>query len=365
MSAPSSLAALPGLAAAPSADQEAFNARLARGLAKYPERAENYRRHQNAVRGQVLDYLPVKMDYEVVSRCNFRCIMCRVGEWPGGQRAADMPFDAFRRSLDQQYGLVEIKLQGVGEPLLHPDLPRMVALAAERHIWTRLTVNGSLLHVNENYRRLIDADPGEVQVSLDGASKAVFERIRRGSWFEKVTANAKLLNQYCLEQNLLKTRSWTVVQRDNLHELEDLVRLGAELKFPRMTFSVALSNWGLERWSASNRDLDVSASVSPERVAGLVELGHSLGVEVTFWNAGQKFQLGGDPKHLCAWLFERAFISSDLRIVPCCVLSSPEQVDLGDALDLDRIWNQAEYQKLRAAHLGGDVPDWCRQCYGM
>ena len=350
---------------APQPDQEAVRARLEAGFAAYPERKANWDKYLAATRGEQVDYQPIRMDYEVVSRCNFRCVMCMVRDWPGGKRAEDLPLADFKRSLNELYGLVEIKLQGLGEPLLHPDICEMVAEAARRHIWTRLTVNGSLLHVNQNYARLIDADPGEVQVSIDGASKQVFEQIRQGAWFEKVVANARLLNRYCSARDLNKTRSWTVVQAANLHELEDIVRLGAAMEFTRMTFSVAIATFGSAEWARKNQGLDVAHQVSPERVAGLVELGRSLGIEVTFWNASQKFALHGDPRALCAWLWERAFVSSDLRIVPCCVLSNPEMMDLGDARSFMGAWNQPAYRRLRASHLAGRLPAWCRQCYGL
>ena len=136
---------------APQPDQEAVRARLEAGFAAYPERKANWDKYLAATRGEQVDYQPIRMDYEVVSRCNFRCVMCMVRDWPGGKRAEDLPLADFKRSLDELHGLVEIKLQGLGEPLLHPDICEMVAEAARRHIWTRLTVNGSLLHVNQNY----------------------------------------------------------------------------------------------------------------------------------------------------------------------------------------------------------------------
>ena len=39
-----------------------------------------------------LDYLPIKLDIENVSRCNFRCTMCQVSAWTKGKRADDLPF---------------------------------------------------------------------------------------------------------------------------------------------------------------------------------------------------------------------------------------------------------------------------------
>jgi pyrroloquinoline quinone biosynthesis protein E len=274
-----------------------------------------------------------------------------------------MPFDAYKRSLDQLFSLVEIKLQGVGEPLLHPRIFDMIKEASTRDIWTRVNVNGSLLKINDNYKRLIDSGPGEVQVSIDGSTKDVFERIRKGAQFEQIVENAALLNTYAKKQNVLKTRSWTVIQKDNFHQLSDIVRLGQKMSFKRMTFSIALSHWGVQEWVMKNKELDVDPSRIADTAEALVLLGKTLGVEVTFWDGSAKYRLLGEKKELCSWLFERAFISSDMRLVPCCVVADPGIVDFGDADDFAYLWNSGVYRVFRRQHMQGTIPAFCRQCY--
>lgn len=348
----------------PYPDPATFGPMRERGLARFPERAANWQRKNDNPRAEVLDYLPVSMDYEVTSRCNFRCLMCRVNDFPGGKRAEDMTLDDYTRSLDEQVGLVEVKLQGLGEPLLSASIFDMIALADSRDIWTRLTVNGSLLHVNDNYMRLIDANPGEVQLSFDGATAEVFERVRRGSNFERICANTRLLNGYAARQGVLKTRAWTVVQKANEHQLEDIVRLGAELGFVRMTFSAAVANWGVKSWSRRMDELKAEGPFTAERAEALIDLGRGLGVEVTFWDVSDKFSFDSAAT-LCSWPFERAYMGSDMRVVPCCALGVPEVCDMGDGRDFLHVWNSEAYQTLRRQHLTGRIPGFCRQCYGL
>ncbi len=350
---------------APYADPETYQSMIERGLKRFPKRGENFVKCQQKNREPDAECLPVQMDFEVVSRCNFRCVMCMVSEWPGGKRADDMPYEGFEQILDELYGLVEIKLQGLGEPLLHPRIFDMISLADERDIWTRLTVNGSLLHIKENYKRLVDCNPGEIQISIDGADKEVFETIRRGANFEQVVKNTTKLNEYEQHRGVLKTRSWTVVQRTNLHQLRDIIRLGAKMKFRRMTFSVAISYFGTEKWTQKNMQIDVGCEFSRDMAEYLIEMGREYGIEVTFWDAGSKYNLNGRIQERCSWLWERAFISSDLRIVPCCVFSNPDIIDFGNAKQFTQIWNGKAYRKLRNAHLTGHIPNFCKQCYGL
>ena len=69
----------------------------------------NYVRYLRSKRSPVVNYLPIKLDIENVSRCNFHCQMCQVSDWAKYQRAADMSLEDFKRLIDSQYGVVEIK----------------------------------------------------------------------------------------------------------------------------------------------------------------------------------------------------------------------------------------------------------------
>ena len=106
----------------PAAGSAAYRQERERVLARSPACRENYARYLAAGRRSAdIDYAPIKLDIENVSRCNFRCTMCVVGDWPRGKRAQDMSLAAFRQLIDSQPGLLEIKLQGLGAPTLQRD----------------------------------------------------------------------------------------------------------------------------------------------------------------------------------------------------------------------------------------------------
>ena len=95
-----SLAELPR----PYPDPKLYNNVLKRGFKAYPQREENYNRYQRSKRCSVVDYLPIKLDIENVSRCNFKCQMCIVSKWDKGQRARDMTLEEFHQTIDEQIG---------------------------------------------------------------------------------------------------------------------------------------------------------------------------------------------------------------------------------------------------------------------
>jgi len=357
------LRALP--APEPVPDTATYLDNRARALAADPARRANYERYMTSARRSAdVDYLPVKLDIENVSRCNLRCTMCVVSDWPKGKRAADMPLDRFKRLIDEQTGVVEIKLQGIGEPTMQGDAYfEMIRYARSKHIWVRTTTNATLLHLRNNYRKLVDSGANEIQISIDGADATTYESIRRGAKFAMVTRNCRSINAYCAELGIIRTKMWTVVQRANRHQLPALVQLAADLGFKRLVFSLELSDWGLERWHERNSSVAVP-QFRPGEPQELMELGERLGVVVRFWTLHEKYD-AAVPGKLCPWPFERACIASDLRVVPCCYIGNPDAYSFTpEPFDsFSEIWRGAAMRQFRQAHLDGRIPSICAGCY--
>lgn len=348
----------------PVPDMDAYLRERRIRLSRSTARLDNYIKLRAAKRGSVeLDYMPVKLDIENASRCNFRCTMCTVSEWPKGKRAEDLPLAEFKRLIDENQNLVEIKLQGLGEPTLQgDDYFAMIGYARSQHIWVRTTTNASLLHLNDNYKRLIDSGVNEVQISIDGADAETYTSIRRGAVFDRVVENCTLINGYCESLGIERTKIWTVVQRGNRHQLPALVDLAHKLKFRHMVFSLNLGDFGLAKWRERNDAVTVESEITRFEAEELVARGAKLGINVSFWNVTSKYSTDR-VENLCPWPFERAAISSDLRVVPCCIIGNPDVSELGDGRDFAKVWNGDAYRKFRQAHLDGEIPQVCRGCY--
>jgi len=159
---------------------------------------------------------------------------------------------------------------------------------------------------------------------------------------------------------------WTVVQERNAAELAELVDLAASLGFKTQVFSLNLSDWGLDGWAARLHAAQAAASLAPERLHALVERGRARGVAVQFWTVRDRYRVG-DPATLCPWPFERAYVASDRRVVPCCYVGNPDIFQIGEALSdttsFADVWLGPDYAAFRAAHFRGEPPAICRRCY--
>lgn len=75
--------------------------------------------------------LPLTLHVEPTSRCNLACAMCPKQAEGCRVPDEDLPLSLFRRVLPGLARARSLVLTGFGEPLLHPDLAEMIALARE------------------------------------------------------------------------------------------------------------------------------------------------------------------------------------------------------------------------------------------
>ncbi len=116
--------------------------------------------------------LPVLV-LNVHSRCNCRCVMCDIWKTTEtrelGLTDLDQQLDSIR-----SLGVRWVVLTG-GEPLLHSQLDRLVAILREQNIRITLLTTGLLL---KRYAAMVASNVNDVIISLDGPPE-IHDRIRR------------------------------------------------------------------------------------------------------------------------------------------------------------------------------------------
>ncbi len=319
--------------------------------------------------------LPRELQIEVTAACNLRCRMCLVRYRPPFDRLrGSIDFARFRRLVDELPDLEKITLQGLGEPLLAPDVFRMVEYAAARGIRIGFNTNATLLTA-ARAERLVRAGLDWLHVSLDGASPATYEGIRDGARFARVEANVRELVR--VRDALGATRPRLalvfVAMRRNLHELSDVVRLASTWGIPRLrvqNLSHSFSDAGdapdyaeIAAFAADEALWDGDEAVArtfdqARRVAD------GLGVELRLpaLTAAPETRPHGSPG--CDWPWRAAYVTHDGTVQPCCMLMGEDRGVMGDATraGLAVVWRNEEYRRFRQALLGDEPPAVCRGC---
>ena len=323
--------------------------------------------------------LPKELQVEVTGACNLACRMCLVRYRPKlGRRTGAMCFHTFKELVDGLPDLEKITLQGLGEPLLAPDIFEMVEYSAERGIRLGFNTNGTFLApaVSE---RLVRAGVDWLHVSLDGATPETYEGIRDGSDFSLVRRNVIALVE--AKRRLGADRPTLqlvfVAMRRNILELPKLVRLAAEWGVGTVwvqnlshsfsdtdpageyrairDFAADEALWSGDDRGVAERTFDAARAVAEE-----------LGVELRLPRLEEpppRRRAAHEPA--CHWPFESAYVTHDGVVQPCCMVMGADRAVLG-RLDDDRfeaIWAGEPFRSFRAG-LTGDArpPEVCAGC---
>jgi MoaA/NifB/PqqE/SkfB family radical SAM enzyme len=167
---------------------------------------------------------------EVTSRCNLHCVMCPVtvlaDQWP----AVDLPWETFQRIARAFEKTKWVYLQGWGEPLLHPRLFDMIALAKSAGCRVGFTNNGTRL-THKAGERLLDLGLDLLAVSIAGATAGSHEAIRVGSNFRRLIENLQrfLALRARRKSDTPKVELLFLMTKTNLAELPRAVELASAL----------------------------------------------------------------------------------------------------------------------------------------
>lgn len=121
---------------------------------------------------------PLYIAWQVTNECNLACLHCIEESGPGKAFSDELDeaqvFNFLGQVVDQQ--VPYLSFSG-GEPTLHPLFFEMVAYVCARNSQLKIETNGHGLSV-EKCERLKSLGVKAVQVSLDGASRETFNRMR-------------------------------------------------------------------------------------------------------------------------------------------------------------------------------------------
>jgi radical SAM protein with 4Fe4S-binding SPASM domain len=132
-----------------------------------------------------LSDFPIRVTLEPTNECNFGCRHCHRSIMDRGLGFMDMA--VFRKIMLElrSHPSCILKVGGLGEPALHPELGEFMKIAQAQRTPTYLYTNGSLLR-NFDHKEILGWGLDLLVVSIDGLDATSFERIRVGGEYEKI-----------------------------------------------------------------------------------------------------------------------------------------------------------------------------------
>jgi len=171
--------------------------------------------------------VPLFCGHKLTYNCNLRCKMCPFWTRPSQDSSIEQEKAILRQIYDS--GVCAIAFEG-GEPLLRKDLAEILAFSRSLPLHTSLVTNGTLLESRIN--EIAQYINGVVYVSLDGLEKT-HDKIRGVSGCFR-----KAVRGIIASREKVSVTINTTIMAENIHEIEDLVKLANELDI-RISVAVA------------------------------------------------------------------------------------------------------------------------------
>ena len=167
---------------------------------------------------------PFMVSYSITTKCNLKCKHCysdSVEQASPDELSTEEAFHLIDELSNWGIGLLIID---GGEPLCREDLLDVVKYASSKGIRTTIGSNGTLID-QPMAKKLVEAGVMAVAISVDGADARTHDSFRGvGGAFQQTLRGIEACRNVSLPFQLNM-----VIRKDNLSQLEDMLRLALDL----------------------------------------------------------------------------------------------------------------------------------------
>lgn len=329
-----------------------------------------------AVRRAVLDGIaagaprigPHEIHIDVTNGCNARCITC----WdhsplletprPASWKRQRLSWDAFERlvsQLEEMGSVRHVILSGMGEPLTHPDIYRMIARIKDCG-WS-LTVLSNL--VAADAQALLACPPDNLLVGVHGARPETYMAFHPGWTEEHFFTLCGLLRQ--LVRQGVKTRHVQVIDRTTAPDVPAMIGLGRSLRAERVNYKLASLAEGTQATAITDEQRDwLLADAIPEARALAERSGVRTNLDLferqVRASTEDTLQTTAMDGIGCSMGYVYTRIAVDGTLLYCC--NTAVEVGHIDEAPFAEQWSGPRWQAMRARIEARDWLPGCERC---
>ncbi|RUS45792.1 pyrroloquinoline quinone biosynthesis protein PqqE [Cohnella sp. AR92] len=297
--------------------------------------------------------LPYALTAELTHRCPLHCPYCS-NPIELQKRENELSTEQWLHVLEQasDLGVAQVHFTG-GEPLLRPDLERLVHRAREAGLYGNLITSGVGL-TDERISKLSEAGIDSIQLSVQAAAAELADSIAGFRAFETKKQAAERIRESGLPLHMN-----VVLHRANLHQIEQIIELCADWGAQRLE----LANAQYYGWALRNVN-----QLLPRRM-------QLLEAEAAFVRARERF---GNRMEL-VWIIPDYFedypkpcmggwgrlsltVAPDGRVLPCTAASEIKSLTFENVKDRELSWIWHESPSFQAYRGYDWMMEPCRSC---
>ena len=181
----------------------------------------------------------------ITDRCNLNCAHC----FKGGAGTEELPLRVIKKLIDEAvgYGLKRVDYSG-GESFLYSQLDELIEYSKQYPDIEYGFITNGLLVSESMLDKISELPHVYIQISMDGASKTTYERVRGEGTFESFMSALELIKAHRIKHK----RTRTVVNSVNYVEIPDMYRLAiSHGMLPSFLFAAEEGN-ATENWEWLN-----------------------------------------------------------------------------------------------------------------
>lgn len=301
--------------------------------------------HRLPVQRNSITQFPQHLDIELTNVCNLRCVMCPRNDMT--RKLGFMPPEVFKRIVDEMaiHHATE-PMEGVwlhlyGESILHPQFIELTRYMRDKiPTLPYIGMSTNCTYLDEKHCNILfESGLTRLVLSIDGATKETYEKIRVRGDFEEVTENARRFLQMRDERGaeFPRVRMQIIRMKETEAEIEQF----------------------RQQWQPLLRPTDVMYIKKFTDFGGQVD---DRGVRQQ-WSEWKNMSF--NLPTACGLTYFALAIHYNGDVVACC-FDVHGEMKLGNVMDksLEEIWHGPELRDIREAHLARQLEKYplCAKC---
>ncbi len=284
--------------------------------------------------------MPFSVTVEPTTACNLRCPECPTGNGALTRKKGNITTKLFEKIAEEiSSHAFYMMLYFQGEPLLHPNISKLISLAREKKIYVTLSTNGNLLN-EEKIKTLLAAGVNRIIISLDGINQKTYEKYRVNGNIKNVLSGLQILSREIKKQERKpRVIIQFIVSAFNEHQL------------------ISVSNYA--------KQLDFDFETKSMQMDAPLEKTFMLPTKLKYRRYKiRNGKIKSRKKSNCRRIWSTAVITYNGQVVPCCFDKNADfSIDNIQDASLKQIWFGERFQVFRKKVLHQkDTISICRNC---
>ncbi len=282
--------------------------------------------------------------FEVTSYCNLKCSFCNREEVIKNPKHISIDSWIYILEKLKLHPIKEAKLQGLGEPFLHPQFSDLCRIFKQYFPKSKvITATNCQYKITNNFKtalKYIDL----IYLSIDGY-KENYEKFRKPSrWSKLINFLEQLKN---IKKFDCKITCNYVVNKENINDIKKIEELCDKYDIKELRLNIA-QNWSENSslkqnestWGYTRKDLDYLKSEYKGKIKGKAP-----------WTWSD-----------CFWVDKGMYITAEGNINVCAINTSPKALGNIFKENIDQVLNSKRMKEISKACKSNNPTDHCKNC---